>query len=162
MYEPQSLTSAHDLSQFDSGEPDLDRWLRDNALKQQERSLSRTFVLVDDVTGQVVAYYTLLAHTVEKATLPSRQRSSVPERVPAVLLAKLAVDVSAQGRGLGRATLVDAIGRVVHTSTNLGVRLLMVDALNQDVVAFYERRKFQPLPGDPLRLYLRISPDLIP
>jgi predicted N-acetyltransferase YhbS len=78
--------------------------------------------------------------------------------IPVALLARLAVDKSAQGRRLGRSLLLDAIHRVLNAADALGIRALVVHAKHDRAADFYRRQAgFEPLPGDPLALYLLLK-----
>ena len=164
MLVPGLLTAEHDVSTFCSGEASLDQWLRHHALAAQQRGLSRVFVLHDDDDPgrRVVAYYTLTAHVLERDDLTRRLGRGLPSQLPAVLLGKLAVDESRQGAGLGGMVLAEAVGRVAHVADQVGVRFLVVDALNERAATFYERYGFQRVPDrESTRLLLRITPDLL-
>jgi GNAT superfamily N-acetyltransferase len=108
------LTGQHDRTNFECGEPSLNEWLGRMALQQQEKNYARTRVAVDaDAPTKILAYYTLLAREVDTAQMPVARK--LPQRLACVLLGRLAVDQSAQGRGLGRLMLLDAIARTRTT-----------------------------------------------
>ena len=131
----EELADGHDLSRFDSGKPELDRWLREFARHAAANRTGRTFVWHAG-EGLVVAYYTLAAHEVAKADLPKRVGRGGPDRVPAVLLARLALDRGLHGQGLGAHLLADVFGRVVEASMKVAVRVVVVDAVDAEAVAF--------------------------
>ena len=160
----QQLTDQHDTSTFTSGELSLDEWLRTQALPSQHKGTGRVYVLTDDAdpTGRVLAYYTLSTHLIERQDLTRKLGRGMPAQLPAVLLGKLAVDASAQGRGLGGRVLAEAITRVVALAEQVGFRYLIVDALHERAAAFYEHYGFKRVPTDTsLRLVLRIRPTLL-
>jgi GNAT superfamily N-acetyltransferase len=159
---PEQLAAEHDLSAFDSGEPELDDWLRDHAHTVAARSLGRTWVWVvdSDPTRRPVAYYTLAAHVIEQELLTKKLGRGLPRTIPAILLGKLAVDRGSQGQGLGGMVLAEAMARVAEASRNVGTRFLVVDALHAKAAAFYEHYGFTRVPDqDSLRLIWRIDPD---
>ena len=158
------LSAEHQISTFDSGETDLDTWLRSEGLAAQKKGTSRVFVLTEDtdLDGHVLAYYTLSAYIIERDHLPRRLGRGMPAQLPAVLLGKLAVDTSPQGSGLGGQVLTEAAARVVHLSQEVGFRYLVVDALHEKAAAFYEHYGFIRAPTpQALRLVLRVGPALL-
>ena len=152
----EELGDDHDLSRFDSGTRELDRWLREFARHAAANRTGRTFVWHAG-DGLVVAYYTLAAHEVAKADLPRRVGRGGPDRVPAVLLARLALDRGLHGQGLGAHLLSDVFGRVVEASMKVAVRVVVVDAIDAEAVAFYERFGFVAVPEHPHRLFQKMS-----
>jgi len=132
----------------------LDEWLHEHALGVQASRTGRTFVWHDD--GRVVAYYTLAAHRVARDLLPARLGRGSPDQIPAILLARLALDVSLHGRRLGAALLSEACYRAAITSLTVGARMIVVDALDEVAAKFYECHGFSRLP-DGLRLGRRMS-----
>jgi predicted N-acetyltransferase YhbS len=105
----------------------------------------------------VVGYYTLSAVAVERAELSTRARRNAPSPVPAVLLGRLAVDRNAQGSGLGRLLVRDAVLSTLAAADRIGVKLLLVHALNEQVSLFYQRLGFTPSPTDSLHLYVLLG-----
>jgi GNAT superfamily N-acetyltransferase len=151
----------HDASAFDSGEPELDEWLRRHAAGADARRTARTFVWLPggDPTGEqvpVVAYYSLTGHRLVRDELPRKLGRGSPDEIPAVLLARLAVDRRAQGQGIGGAVLADAMHRVVEATNIVAARFVVVDALHEQAAAFYEHHGFTRIP-DTLRLIQKIS-----
>ncbi len=154
---PRPIESSDNVAGFESGEASLDRYLADRALANHVSDVARCYVCVDSETTQVAGYYTLSAVAVERAGLPGRARRNAPTPVPAVLLGRLAIDRKAQGAGLGRLLVRDAILSTLAAADRIGVRLLLVHALHQDAAAFYAVLGFKPSPTDPLHLYLLLS-----
>jgi len=152
----EELGDGHNLSRFDSGKSELDRWLREFARHAAANRTGRTFVWQAG-DGVVVAYYALAAHEVAKADLPKRVGRGGPDRVPAVLLARLALDRGLHGQGLGAHLLADVLGRVVEASMKVAVRVVVVDAVDADAAAFYRRFGFAAVPEDPHRLFQKMS-----
>ena len=132
---PQLLTAEHVVSEFDSGVPSLGEWLRRRALANQSKGASRTYVLSD--TDRVVAFYALAASAVASGAAPGRFKRNMPEPIPVVVLGRLAIARSHQGRGLGRALFQDAAQRVVHASEAIGIRGLLVHAISDEAKSFY-------------------------
>ena len=151
----QPLPASHRLDEFECGEPSLDEWLKRRALANQSSGASRTFVVLDD-GGRVRGYYALAAGAVSHDSATSSVRRNIPDPVPVMVLGRLAVDRGAQGQQLGAALLQDAVKRAVTVSSNAGVRAVLVHALHERAMHFYERYGFAPSPTHPLTLMLRL------
>ena len=153
---PEPLSASHRLDEFDCGETALDDWLKRRALVNQSSGASRTFVVADQ-DGHVRGYYALAAGAVSHRLATSGARRNMPDPIPVMVLARLAVDRRAQGQHLGAALLQDAVNRAVAVSQNAGVRALLVHALHERARQFYEHYGFQPSPTHPLTLMLRLG-----
>jgi GNAT superfamily N-acetyltransferase len=153
---PQPLAATHVLDDFACGEASLDEWLKRRALANQVIGASRTFV-VTDRDGRVYGYYAMAAGAVSHQAATGRVRRNMPDPVPVLVLARLAVDLHAQGCKLGAALLKDAVLRAVTVSENAGVRALLVHALHERAKQFYEHYGFQESPQHPMTLMLRLS-----
>jgi GNAT superfamily N-acetyltransferase len=154
---PQPLDTTHQLTAFDCGEPSLDEWLRRRALTNHLSGASRTFV-VTDLDGVVRGYYALAAGALAHEMATSAVRRNMPDPVPVMVLARLAVDRRAQGGRVGAALLQDAVLRSQGVARNAGVRALLVHALHERARQFYEHYGFQVSPVHPMTLMLRLSP----
>lgn len=152
---PEPIAAHHDLETFNSGVDSLDQWLKRRALKNQVIGASRTFVSSTD--GRVVAYYALASSAVTVEAAPGRFRRNMPDPIPVVVLGRLAVDQSQQGRGLGRALVKDAGQRIIQAADTIGIRGVVVHALSADAKAFYERIGFEPSPLDPMILMVTLG-----
>lgn len=153
---PQPLVGTHRIDEFECGESTLDDWLKRRALANQLSGASRTFVVVDE-ESRVYGYYAMAAGAVSHQMATSGVRRNMPDPVPVMVLARLAVDHRAQNIKLGSALLQDAVKRAVAVSHNAGVRALLVHALNDRARQFYEHYGFQASPQHPLTLMLRLS-----
>lgn len=150
---PQPLAAKHRLEDFSCGESSLDEWLRRRALVNQTSGASRTFVLTDEA-GRVLAYYALAAGAVSHQESPGSIRRNMPDPVPVMVLARLAVDQRLQGQQIGGALLKDALRRAFAVAQNIGVRALLVHALNERARQFYSHYGFVPAPTNPGTLFL--------
>jgi GNAT superfamily N-acetyltransferase len=153
---PQPLVGSHVLDEFDCVESSLDDWLRRRALPNQASGASRTFV-VADAAGHVFGYYAMAAGAVAHQHASRSVKRNMPDPVPVMILARLAVDRRAQGIQLGGALLQDAVQRALTVSQNAGVRALLVHALHERAKQFYEHYGFQESPQHPLTLMLRLA-----
>lgn len=147
---PAPLADHHLLSDFDSGVPSLDDWLRRRARANQASGASRTFVLCEG--ERVVAYYALASGAVKGIEAPGRFRRNMPDPIPVVVLGRLAIDRSLQGRGIGRALMRDALLRVAQAGEAIGIHGVLVHALSEAARAFYLAVGFEPSPLDPMTM----------
>jgi GNAT superfamily N-acetyltransferase len=153
---PQLLAVTHLIVGFECGEASLDDWLKRRALANQSSGASRTFVVADP-DHRVYGYYAMAAGAVSHQMATSDVRRNMPDPVPVMVLARLAVDRRAQGNELGAALLQDAVNRAVTVAQNAGVRALLVHALHDRAKQFYEHYGFQESPQHPMTLLLRLG-----
>lgn len=153
---PQPLSTAHRLDEFSCGEAVLDEWLRRRAISNQVRGARRTFV-VTDKDGRIYGYYAMAAGAVSQQMATGGVRRNMPEPIPVMVLARLAVDHRAQGIKLGGALLQDAVNRALVVAQNTGVRALLVHCLHDRAKSFYVHYGFEASPADPMTLMLRLS-----
>lgn len=153
---PQPLAASHMISEFACVEASLDDWLKRRALINQVSGASRTFVVADQ-DNRVCGYYELAAGAVAHQLATGAVRRNMPDPIPVLILARLAVDQRAQGIKLGAGLLQDAVNRAGSVAQNAGVRALVVHALNEKARAFYEYYGFSISPIHPLTLMLRLN-----
>jgi predicted N-acetyltransferase YhbS len=151
-----SLSDAHDLTGFDCGNDELDGWLRNQALRAQRANTARTYVWTSRENAHVVAYYSIAPTQILRDSLSGSQAGGY-STVPAYLLARLALDHSLPGQGLGSELLVDALGTIVRAAKLSGGRLVVVDAIDDAAAAFYRHHDFQPVKGNPRRLVMKVA-----
>jgi GNAT superfamily N-acetyltransferase len=152
---PQKLTPAHDLSQFQCGEPELDDWLRRRALSNEEHGASRSYVVC--VGRRVVGYYALAAGAAAHSLSPGCVRRNMPNPVPVMVIGRLAIDLQFQGQGIGSALLRDAILRTLQAAEIAGIRAILVHAISESAKRFYENSGFIPSPIDPMTLMITVT-----
>jgi predicted N-acetyltransferase YhbS len=152
----ERLDAHQDVSSFQCGNEQLDRWLVRHGLAAQRTDSARTFLLLGD--GRVTGYFNLTMGSVRSADAPARLVRGMPRHpVGMVLLARLAVARSEQGRGLGSLLLAAALRLAVAAGESAAARLVVVDAIDATAAAFYRRWGFVAAPEHPLRLYRRTS-----
>lgn len=152
---PVPLTSDHDLSDFDCGEPALNDWLRHRALQNESR-FSRTYVVCDG--GKVVAYFCIAAGAVERGAAPGRVRRNAPDAIPVSVIGRLAVSRAHAGKGLGADILADALRRIAVASQNIGIGAVLVHAKDEAAKRFYMNcAAFIEYPADSRTLFLPIE-----
>ncbi|EPE5170154.1 GNAT family N-acetyltransferase, partial [Yersinia enterocolitica] len=132
------MAEDHVLQPFDCGNDILSDWLRRRAMKNQHINASRTFVICLEGTKRVVGYYSIATGSVGHADLGRSLRQNMPDPVPVILLGRLAVDVCTQGHSLGKWLLNDAVIRVSSLAEQVGIKAIMVHAINDQAKAFYE------------------------
>ena len=156
LHAPQPLTADHQTDAFKCGETSLDEWLKRRALLNQANGASRTFVVVDE-NHTVMGYYALAAGAVHHQDAMRSIRQNMPDPLPVMVLARLAVDLRAQGIQLGAGLLRDAVERSLAVAQNAGVRALLVHALHERAKQFYLYFGFQASPVHPLTLMMRLK-----
>ena len=150
------LTKSHAVDAFDCGAEPLNSYLKRYAFGNQSAGAAQTYVA--SVDERVVGYYSLSVASVAYADAPERLRKGLARHpVPVMLLARLAVDNSWQGRGLGAALLLDALRRTLAAADIAGMRAIMVHAKDAAARAFYEHFDFDPSPIEPLHLFLLLK-----
>jgi predicted N-acetyltransferase YhbS len=151
----EKLTTEHDTSRFDCGKEPLNRFLQLHALTNQAANAAQTYVVCREDGNEVTGYYSLAFGAVEREAAPDRvKRGLARHPVPVMLLARLAVDTTAQGSGLGKALLKDALLRTAQAAEIAGIRALLVHAKDDEARAWYERFDFEPSPTDTYHLFL--------
>jgi GNAT superfamily N-acetyltransferase len=152
---PEPLADVHQIADFDCGEASLDQWLKRRSRANQASSATRTYVVCDG--DRVIGYYALASGAVTAATVPGRFRRNMPEPIPVVVLARLAVDRAYQGRALGRALFRDAARRVARAADAIGIRGIVVHAISEEAREFYLSLGFDPCPREPMTLVVTLS-----
>lgn len=155
-WECSALSASHDLSAFDCGVSALNNWLTEHAHRAQVSGTAMTYVWTRPHDSRVVAYYAITPHQVAREEVPGALAGGVSV-IPAYLLARLALDQSLRGQGLGGELLHDALSRIVSAAIIASGRLVVVDAIDDRAAAFYQHYNFRPVRNNPLRLVMKIS-----
>ena len=152
----ERLAAEHDTSGFDCGSDAQTYWLRRHALQAQAAETAAVYVVCPAGSRRVVAYFALAAGSVELADAPARvTRGAGRYPIPVILLARLGVDISEQGHGLGRALLKEILFRTSEAADTIGARALLIHAESDTARAFYQHvAEFEPSPTDALHLFL--------
>jgi GNAT superfamily N-acetyltransferase len=154
----EPLSAVHVLAGFDCGSPAQSIWLVEHALQAHRAGLSRVYVVrdIDHPDARVVGYYALAAGSVAPADASPRLRQGAGRyHQPVVILTRLGVDRTAQGAGLGRALVVDALWRIATAAEVIGVRAVLIHCESEAARDFYLRlAKFETSPTDPMHLLL--------
>lgn len=157
--DPERLSAEHALSGFDCGVGSLNVWLKRHARTAGAAGSAQTFVVTEETQGgRIVGYYALAVASITHAEATKRAARGMPRHhIPALLLARLAVDESVQSQGIGAFLLRDAMTRAIAVSEEAGVRMMLVHAVDEKARAFYERFGFEPSPTDDMNLQMIIK-----
>ncbi len=153
---PELLTKTHRVSHFCCGNSTLDEWLIKRVLKNQLSGASRTFVLTGS-DAEVMGYYALATGSVERNMASGNLSRQMPDPIPVVILARLAIDKQYQGKHLGAALLGDAIKRTLLIAEHVGIRGLLIHAISTEAKAFYLQYGFIESPMDPMTLMISVN-----
>jgi len=159
---PEALNRGHFLESFDCGKPVMNEWLLRHALQARNSGSARTFVVAED--DRVVGYYSLTVGQVDTLQAPERIRKGMGQYpIPVVILARLAVSIHLQGRGIGRGLLQDAVLRTLLIADQAGIRALLAHPLDDNTSRFYLRFGFvaSPLREKQLLLLLKDARSLL-
>jgi GNAT superfamily N-acetyltransferase len=149
----EKLAKEHDVSSFDCGKAPLNDWLKRFALTNQQNDSARTYVV--HRSNKIVGYYSLTAGSVRKEESSARIGKGLANHpIGVILLARLAVDKSERGSGLGKRLLADALLRCVEAADMIGARAILVHAIDDEAAAFYRKFGFEASPLDPKQLML--------
>jgi len=147
---------AHAVEGFDCGSDALNRFLIRYAYQNQQAGASQTYVVLAD--GEVAGYYTLVVGQVEHDEAPERMKKGLARHpIPVMLLARMAVASTWQGKGLGAGLLKDAMWRTLGAADIAGIRAIEVHAKDDDAKTFYERFDFISSPTDPYHLFMLLK-----
>jgi GNAT superfamily N-acetyltransferase len=154
---PAPLTGEHDLGQFDCGKPALDDWLKSRALESEGRT-ARTYAVCEP-RRVVVGYYCIATGSVERRALPSamKRAKGLPNQVPVAIVGRLARDRRYAGKGLGRDLLQDALSRILAASRIIGIRAVLVHALDEEAAKFWQAHEFMECPIGSGTFYLAVE-----
>ena len=153
---PRPITERDNVDAFSCGDRSLDDWLKRRAVANEAVGASRTFVTTPVGSSAVAGYYALAAGSVRADTMPGRVRRNVPDPIPVVILARLAVSTEHQGARLGTSLFQDAVVRSVAAATSVGMRAMIIHAL-PGASGFYERLGFVEAPPGSLTYVATIA-----
>lgn len=142
---PAHLSSSHRLDGFDCGQPALNDWIRRQAGISEGRT-ARTYVVCEG--DDVVGFYCIASGSVERGAMPSKIKRArgMPNQVPVAIIGRLARDLRYRGMGLGRDLLRDALLRIIDASETIGVRAILVHALDEAAAKFWADAEFEECP----------------
>ena len=153
---PEPLGPQHRLEGFDCGKPTLNDWLVRHARQAQSSGSAKTFVVSED--DRVAGYFSLTVGQIDTLDAPERIRKGMGQYpIPVVILARLAVGLQDQGRGIGIGLLQDAIRRTLMIAEQARIRAMLTHPIDEDAARFYARFGFiaSPLREQQLLLLLK-------
>jgi GNAT superfamily N-acetyltransferase len=155
----EPLNSIHSRPDFQCGVTSLNSYLKKQAKQDVKRRISRVFVAITPkLPATVVGYYTLSTLPIELNLLPEDAARKLPRHpIPAALIGRLAVSEQAQGYGVGKMLLVDAIKRTIGVSDEIAIYAMVVDAIDEQAERFYQRFGFSSLSSKNRRLFLPLT-----
>lgn len=161
VYQSEALQNRHQLAAFDCGKPEMNLWLHNSARHAQAMRTCTTFVWHDG-DDVVLGYFGLAAHLIQREQLARRLGRGNPDQIPAVLIARLALDLKLRGQHLGVHLLVDAYQRIQAAADNIAVRFVVVEAIDEQAKKFYLDHQFieTPVEGRLVRKFSDIAADL--
>lgn len=152
----EKLRRDHAVDAFDCGVEELNRFLVRFALTNQQAGAAQTYVVLAGET--VIGYHSLVVGEVAFDDAPKRLSKGLARHpIPIMLLARMAVGVAWQKRGLGTALLKDAMRRTLQAADIAGIRAFSVHAKDESARSFYEHFGFIPSPVDPLHLFVLLK-----
>jgi ribosomal protein S18 acetylase RimI-like enzyme len=153
----ETLGDGYERKEFRYGDEALDQYFQTQVTQDIRRRVANCFVVVETASGVVAAYYTLSAASIPLVDLPPQEAKRLPRHptLPAVCIGRLAVDRRFQRRGLGELMLINAVHRTIQDAT--AAFALLVDAKNEEAVAFYERYGFSAIAGRPRTVFLPLA-----
>ncbi|MBK9316191.1 MAG: GNAT family N-acetyltransferase [Acidobacteria bacterium] len=150
----EPLSAEHRREDFDCGEDPLNRYIRQYASQHQKKNIGRVYVAVEPGEKRVIGYYTLANGSVAFENVPKSKGLPREYPIPVVMLARLAIDRTMQGQGVGAVLLFDALKRSAEASRVIAAYAVIVDALNDRAKEFYLHYQFEEGLADPMRLFL--------
>ena len=157
--QPRPIDKDDNLAAFDCGRPPLNDFLKQQALKNEGKA-SRTYVVTaqsGEDAGKVVAYYTLAGGAITHENAPGWAKRNMPDPLPTLVLGRLAVAINHQGKRIGEHLLREAMQRSLEVATQIGVRVLIVHAIDDEAVSFYVPFGFRRFPADSRTLFLAME-----
>jgi ribosomal protein S18 acetylase RimI-like enzyme len=143
--------NVHDRAAFSCGEARIDNFLKINAGSQQDQDVTKVYVISEPPATEVLGFYALNAHKIDAGVIPEALRKKLP-RYPdfgSVYISMIGTHQKYQGRGIGQFLLIDALRRCISIATNIGVTVVMLDALNDRAANLYRRVGFIDIPSEP-------------
>lgn len=153
------LNKNHDRAAFHCNVDTLDHYIHKQAGQDTKRGISRIFVAEQPGNSkEILGYYSLSTLSVQLSDLPETLVRKLPRHpIPAALIGRLAVSKNAQGNGIGKMLLIDAIHRTLSVSDQIAIYTMIVDAVNDNAKGFYEKYGFTCIKGSRTRLFLPLK-----
>lgn len=143
---------------FDCGETSLNEYLTTRMRQHDDKNIAKSFLYIVD--GQIAGYYTLSPTMIDFSEIhpATAKTNKFPKHpIPAILLARLAIDQKYQGRGFGDLLMAEIVTKAFLATKSVGGVGLAVDALHQKAAQYYEKYGFEASPVDPLKLFMSLK-----
>jgi GNAT superfamily N-acetyltransferase len=153
---PSPLKPGHDVASFNCDRVEMSIWLQKWAWKAAENNTAKTYAVCRGAK-RVIAYFSLAAGAVSRDSAPGALHRNAPNPLPVIILARLAVDQTETGQGIGTSLVADAMRRSIRAAQIIGAHALLVHALDQKAAHIYQRLQFVPFAADAQTLYLPMN-----
>ena len=159
IYEISKLDSRHNRQHFSCGTATLDNYLKTQASQDIKKNVGMTYVITLINSNDVIGYYTLSTVSIDASELPDEAIKKLPKypMLPGILLGRLAVDSTYQGKKIGAHLLTDALKRSLSISSQIGMNAVIVDAKDGKAAKYYNDYGFIEFPSNKLKLFLPIN-----
>jgi GNAT superfamily N-acetyltransferase len=157
---PLPLSETDDRDRFDCGRESMNLWFQRHAWANHAAGISRTNIIRDASTSDIVGYVSLSAGQIERAFLAKSQQRNKPDPVPVTPLGQLAIHKDHQGKGYARSLLLFALRTALRASREIGSFGVVTHPIDDQVRGLYGRWGFQDLPFDPYRAMIVRMVDL--
>lgn len=149
------LEKHHDRKAFSCGNKQLDRYLHDLATQDKKRNIAISYVIVERERKKIIGYYTLSMSSINLESLPQNLVKKLPKYpiIGVALIGRLAVALDYKGYGWGKLLMMDALDKSLQVSKTTGCFAVVVDAIDDEAVKFYQRFDFQAFPDKPYKLF---------
>ena len=151
----EPLANNHNRENFSCGNEQLDRYFKLTASQDRKRNLAVPYVVIDRENSQIIGYYTLSMTSIDLGELPNSIAKKLPKYplIGVTLIGRLAIDENYQGMGWGKLLVMDALYKSFEASKQVASFAVVVDAIDEQAVKFYQRFDFQTFPEQPLKLF---------
>ncbi|MBW4620410.1 MAG: GNAT family N-acetyltransferase [Cyanosarcina radialis HA8281-LM2] len=153
------LEKHHERAGFRCGNEQLDRYLHSIASQDRQRNIAIPYIIFDRERQRIIGYYTLSMSGINLEYLPQKIAKKLPKYpiVGVILIGRLAVDCDYRGYGWGKLLIMDALSKSLAVSKTTGCFAVVVDAIDDEAVRFYQRFEFQNFPDRPYKLFRTMS-----
>lgn len=151
----EPLAKHHNREEFSCGNEELDRYFKIVASQDRKRNIAVPYVTVNLENSQIIGYYTLSMTSIDLGELPNSIAKKLPKYplIGVTLIGRLAVDKNYKGMGWGKLLVMDALFKSIEASKQVASFAVVVDAIDEQAVKFYQRFDFQTFPEQPLKLF---------
>ncbi len=151
----EPLAKHHNREEFSCGNEELDRYFKIVASQDRKRNIAVPYVIVNLKNSQIIGYYTLSMTSIDLGELPNSIAKKLPKYplIGVTLIGRLPVDKNYKGMGWGKLLVMDALYKSLEASKQVASFAVVVDAIDEYAVKFYQRFDFQTFPEQPLKLF---------